>query len=176
MSPIILVGAGIVLFGLGLGLGYWISHRREATKVGDVQNELDEYRKHVTEHFSETAQHFQALGQQYRSLYKHMAHGAEALCDPAQTNARLEFPTAETAALTAATEETQEVPEPIRDYAPEEDNESVAVEVTAEEREMPEPIAESSAAEEPASDSAVEEELPEAISQPASDEAERTVH
>ena len=24
MSPIILVGAGIVVFGIGLGLGYWL--------------------------------------------------------------------------------------------------------------------------------------------------------
>jgi uncharacterized membrane-anchored protein YhcB (DUF1043 family) len=100
MSPIILVGAGILLFGLGLGLGYWFAHsqrKREATRASDIQNELDDYRRHVTEHFGETAQHFQTLGQQYQSLYKHMAQGADALCDalrshlPGQTQDQLEL-------------------------------------------------------------------------------------
>ena len=173
MNPIILVGAGILLFGLGLGLGYWISHRREATKTGDIQNELDEYRRHVTEHFSETAQHFQALGQQYRSLYKHMAHGAEALCDPAQTEGLLEFPAGDTAALAASADDQEVAPEPIRDYAPEE-----AIEPADEQpEEVAEPVADISAADETTIESeSAADELPDAISQPTSEEAERTVH
>jgi len=176
MSPIILVGAGILLFGLGLGLGYWFSHRREATKAGDIQSELDEYRRHVTEHFSETAQHFQAVGQQYRSLYKHMAQGAEALCDTAQAGGMLEFPAGDTAALTADSDNRGDAPEPIRDYAPEEENEPVQVEVTAEEPETPESLADTSAAEQTALESDAKEELADAISQPTSAESERTVH
>ena len=176
MSPIILVGAGILLFGLGLGLGYWFSHRREAAKAGDVQQELDEYRRHVTEHFSETAQHFQALGQQYRSLYKHMATGADALCDAAQVDGMLEFPTADTAALTAGTEEPEFVQEPIRDYAPEEASAPVEVEIAAEEPETAEPPVEVSATEEAAVEGTAEEELADAISKTAATETERTVH
>ena len=90
MSPIILIGLGAVLFGLGVGLGILFTYsqrKREATKVSDIQNELDEYRRHVSEHFGQTAQHFQMLGQQYQSLYEHMAEGAQALCDSAQSDA-----------------------------------------------------------------------------------------
>ena len=132
MSPIILVGAGILLFGLGLGLGFWFAHsqrKREATKATDIQNELDDYRRHVTEHFSETTQHFQAIGQQYQSLYKHMAQGADALCDPAQSDALLGFAAGNAAAITASTtDETETPPEVIRDYAIEEEIESPKVE------------------------------------------------
>jgi len=176
MNPIILVGAGIVLFGLGLGLGYWFSHRREAAKTGNIQNELDEYRREVTEHFSETAQHFQALGEQYRSLYKHMAQGAGALCDPAQANAMLEFPTGDTAALEATPQEPEAAPEPIRDYAPEEASEPVEVEAETVEPETEETPADTSAAEESTAEITAEEELAEAISQPPAEKAERTVH
>lgn len=175
MSPIILVGAGVLLFVLGAGLGYWISHMREATKTGDVQNELDTYRRQVTEHFSETAQHFQALGEQYRSLYKHMATGADALCDPAQVDGMLEFPAADAPALTKGTEE-EAVPEPIKDYAPEEVSEPGTVDAKAEEPETPEAPEEISAADEIKVESEAAEEIPEAISQSTTEETERTVH
>lgn len=39
MSPIVLVGISILVFALGIGLGYWLSHnpgRREATKASDI--------------------------------------------------------------------------------------------------------------------------------------------
>lgn len=124
MSPVILIGTGILLFVLGLGCGYWFlqsQRKREAARADDVQKELDDYRRHVTEHFGKTAQHFQALGQQYQSLYKHMAQGADVLCDPAQAGALLEFPTVDAAAATANSEDTEVPPEVIRDYAVEEE-------------------------------------------------------
>jgi len=124
MSPIILVGAGISLLGLGLGLGYWFAHsqrKRDATRANDVQNELDNYRRHVTEHFGETAQHFQALGQQYQSLYKHMAQGADALCDPAQSDTLLGFAAGNAPAIMASDGQRESPPEVIRDFAVEEE-------------------------------------------------------
>lgn len=177
MSPIILVGAGILLVGLGVGLGYWLSYilrNRETTKASDIQNELDEYRQHVTEHFSETAQHFQELGQQYRSLYKHMAHGAEALCDPAQSDAMLEFPAGDIAAIAASNDEQQDAPKVIRDYAPEEENESV--QVKAEDPETAETPADVSAADETTENPVAKEEAADAVSKEAAIETERTVH
>ena len=102
MSPIILAGIGILLCGSGMGLGYWFAREREAAKAGDIQNELDDYRRQVTEHFGETAHHFQALGQQYQSLYRHMAKGADALCDTAQSDALLDFTAATAPAIEIA--------------------------------------------------------------------------
>ena len=179
MTPITLIGAGVLLFGLGLGLGYLLSHslrKREATKACEVQKELDEYRRSVTEHFSETAEHFQVLGQQYRSLYKHMAHGAEALCDPAQSDAMLEFPTGGSAVLASSVEETGVVPEAVRDYAPAEADEPVHVEATAEEPETPETLVDISPTDETVAEPGADEEMAEAVSKPTAGEAERTVH
>lgn len=179
MSPILLVGAGILLFGLGLGLGYALAHRlkkREASKASEIQNELDDYRRQVSEHFSETADHFQALGQQYQSLYKHMAKGADALCDPARTGGRLEFPAAATAALTAGELEAEAVPQSIKDYAPEEPDEAVESEVTAAEAETAQAPAEASAAEETVPEDAPKEEIGDSTSKPTPEETERTVH
>lgn len=179
MSPITLIGAGILLFCLGLGLGYLISHslrKREATKACDIQNELDTYRQRVTGHFSETAQHFQALGEQYQSLYKHMAHGAEALCDPAQADTRLEFPAGDVEALTADIGEREDAPESIKDYAPAEEDEPAEVEAKAEDPEAPETPAEITAADEAPEEPAAEEEVADAASTPTTSETERTVH
>ena len=179
MTPITLIGAGILLFGLGLGLGYLLSHslrKREAAKAGDIQNELDEYRRNVTAHFSATAEHFQALGEQYRSLYKHMAHGAEALCDPAQADAMLEFPAGDAVTLAASVDEREDAPEPIRDYAPAEEDEPVQVEATADEPETPETPADISAADEIPAERVADEEIADAVGKSAPGETERTVH
>ena len=179
MSPIILVGAGVLLFGLGLGLGYWLSYslrKREATKASDIQNELDDYRRQVTDHFSETAQHFQALGQQYQSLYKHMAVGAEALCDPAQPDAMLEFPAGDIAALAANVDDQVDMPAAIRDYAPAEGDEPGPVAATVEEPETPETPADATSADDTAGEGVTEEEFADAVGEPAPSESERTVH
>lgn len=177
MSPIMLVGAGILLVGLGVGLGYLLAHtlgRREAAKASDIQNELDEYRRHVTEHFSETAEHFQALGEQYRSLYKHMATGAGALCDPAQADRMLEFPGGDMTALAETVDEPGEAPDVIKDYAPAEESEAAEAEAKAEEPEKTE--ASISAAAEATEAPDADQEIAEAISESAPEETERTVH
>jgi len=180
MSPIIFVGAGIVLLGLGLGLGYWfaqIQRRREGTRICDIQNELDDYRRHVSEHFSETAQHFQVLGQQYRSLYKHMAEGAEALCDSSQSDAMLGFTTEDDpAAMTETGDEREEPPEAIKDYAPTEELESSQSEHEDAATDTAEPEAEESARSETADEPAAEEVIADKVASPASTETERTMH
>ena len=143
MSPIILVGAGVLLFGLGLGVGYWFAHsqrKREAIRASDIQDEMDDYRRQVTEHFGETAQQFQTLGQQYQSLYKHMAQGADALCDPAQSDALLGFAAGNAAAIAASsTDEPEKPPEVIRDYAIAEDIDAPTVEPEVEASNTSEP-------------------------------------
>ena len=178
MSPIILVGAGILLFGLGLGLGYWVAHsqrKREATRASDIQNELDDYRRHVTEHFGETAQHFQTLGQQYQSLYKHMAQGADALCDPAQSGALLGFAAGNAAAITASTtDEPERPPKVIRDYATEEEIESPKVEPEVEASNTSESLA--SVPDDITAEPPAEEVIADQADTPTPIETERTVH
>ena len=185
MNPIILVGASILLFGLGLGLGFWFAHsqrKREATRATDIQNELDDYRRHVTEHFGETAQHFQALGQQYQSLYKHMAQGADALCDPAQSDALLGFAAGNAAAITAnTTGESEKPPEVIKDYATEEEIESPKVEPEVEASNTSKSPEKSSVpdnitAEPPAEEVIAEEVIADQADTPTPIKTERTVH
>ncbi len=204
MNPIILVVAGISLLGLGLGLGYWFARSQrklEATRADDIQKELDNYRQHVTEHFGETAQQFQEIGQQYQSLYKHMAQGASALCDPAQSETLLSFAAGSAPLIVAGNDQPENPPEVIRDYAIAEEIEPPEVirdYAAAEEIEPPqvEPDAEATTAEEPldnltaetadAEDSpapevttaepSVEEDIAEQVAPPAAVEKERTVH
>ena len=180
MSPIILVGAGILLFGFGLGLGYWFAHsqgKREATRASDIQNELDCYRRNVTEHFGETAQHFQTLGQQYQSLYKHMVQGAEALCDPTESDDLLGFAAGSAAAITASTtEKPEKPPEVIRDYATEEEIQSSKVKSEAESSPTSESPEISSAPDDGTAESDAEAVVADRVDTPAPVGKERTVH
>ena len=174
MSPIILIGLGIVLLGLGVGLGLLIAHlqrNREAAKASDIQNELDEYRRQVKEHFGQTAQHFQMLGQQYQSLYEHMAEGAHALCDSKEAEALPGFAAAAPQALEKQDTEAEapEQPEVVRDYAPVEDSEPVVAE-------SPEPSAEITASAETAGEPAANDPGEDQVSPTIPADAERTVH
>jgi uncharacterized membrane-anchored protein YhcB (DUF1043 family) len=177
MSPIILVGAGILLLGLGLGLGYWFAHSQrklEATRANDVQNELDNYRRHVTEHFGETAQHFQALGQQYQSLYKHMAQGADALCDPAQSDTLLGFAAGNAPAIMTSNDQPETPPEVIRDYA--EEVEPPQAEPDVEVTTPSERSEDSSVPDVTTAKPSVEEAVADQVAAPAPVEKERTMH
>ncbi len=95
MSETVLIiagGAGLLL--IGLGLGFWAAQLRsgkQAAKAADVQEQFDDYRRNVTEHFGRTAEHFQAIGEQYRELYEHMASGADTLLDPQTMEEKLSF-------------------------------------------------------------------------------------
>jgi uncharacterized membrane-anchored protein YhcB (DUF1043 family) len=98
MSAIVLIGAGACILLLGVGLGYWwgtVGRRQEADKASDLQQELDDYRRNVTEHFKSTAEQFQTIGKEYRKLYEHMAAGASSLCDKGLADERLNFPSVE---------------------------------------------------------------------------------
>jgi uncharacterized membrane-anchored protein YhcB (DUF1043 family) len=177
MSLIILVGAGISLLGLGLGLGYWFAHsqrEREATRANDVQNELDNYRRRVTEHFGETAQHFQELGQQYQSLYEHMAQGAGALCDPAQSDALLGFAAGNAPAIVASNDQRENPPEVIRDYA--EEVEPPQVELGVEAATPAELSEDSSAPDGTTAEPSVEKVIGDQVAAPTPVEKERIVH
>ena len=179
MSPILLIGLGVVLLSLGVGLGLLIAHlqrKSEAAKASDIQSELDDYKRQVNEHFGQTAQHFQALGQQYQSLYEHMAEGAQALCDSSESDALPGFVAGAAPVLAATTDEEPTAPEMIRDYAPAEEIQPEPVKQEVE-TETPEPPAvevaeEAESMDEPAANDPGQDQVGADISV----ERERTVH
>lgn len=177
MSPIFLIGAGIVLLGVGLGLGYWFAsaqRMREANRASSVQKELDDYRREVSRHFGDTAQHFQTLGQQYQALYKHMAEGAESLCDTSESDALLGFAADGAPAISVI--EPESVTEAIRDYAPEDELPQTSVDVEVEAVEAADTEEEVKLVAEAAVEPSEDEVVAEPIVAAESAETERTVH
>jgi len=89
-----LVTVGVVALLAGLGLGFWLGRlklRSADARVRDAEAEMEAYRKQVTEHFSGTARHFQELGRQYKSLYEHLAAGADTLCERSDARGEMSF-------------------------------------------------------------------------------------
>jgi len=87
-QPVLLAAGGVLLLILGVALGYFVAairHSKTQARTDAVKAEYDAYRENVTGHFRETAVQFQALGEQYRSLYRHMADGAQTLCETPAT-------------------------------------------------------------------------------------------
>jgi uncharacterized membrane-anchored protein YhcB (DUF1043 family) len=83
-QPMLLVAGGALLLILGAALGYLVAairHSKTQARTDAVKAEYDAYRENVTGHFRETAVRFEALGEQYKSLYRHMADGAQNLCE-----------------------------------------------------------------------------------------------
>jgi uncharacterized membrane-anchored protein YhcB (DUF1043 family) len=125
MSETILIVLGAVgLLVAGGGLGFWLAQvrmRGESSRADEVQQQFDDYRRDVTQHFGRTAEHFKAIGREYRELYEHMATGADSLCDREAVDVKLSF--APKAILESIAEE-QEAQVP-RDFA--EDDQPVDV-------------------------------------------------
>ena len=93
-QPVLLAAGGVLLLILGVALGYFVAairHSKTQARTDAVKAEFDAYRENVTGHFRETAVQFQALGEQYRSLYRHMADGAQALCETPATEDAIGF-------------------------------------------------------------------------------------
>jgi len=76
---------------IGAGAGFFVGRggdraRKRADELqlelDSVNNELNEYRGHVTRHFSRTAELVDALAANSREIYNHLAAGSEQLCDP----------------------------------------------------------------------------------------------
>jgi uncharacterized membrane-anchored protein YhcB (DUF1043 family) len=128
MSETILIVLGAIGFlAAGTGLGYGLARLRargESAKASEVQQQFDDYRQEVSQHFGRTAEHFKAIGREYRELYEHMASGADSLCDREAVDVKLSF--APRAILESIAKE-QEPPAP-RDFA---DDEPQAAEAPA---------------------------------------------
>jgi uncharacterized membrane-anchored protein YhcB (DUF1043 family) len=119
MSETILIVLGAIgLLAAGGGLGFWLAQwrmRSESSKADEVQQQFDDYRREVTQHFGQTAEHFKAIGREYRELYEHMAGGADSLCDRDALDTKLSF---EPKAILESIAEEQE-PQAPQDFAEE---------------------------------------------------------
>ena len=108
LAIICLAGGGLLGFLLGRGGG------KQKQRAEALEQEFEDYKRNVTEHFGKTAEHFQSIGRQYRELYEHMASGASSLCEE-DDRTRLAFPSLLTIEAVA---ETNPVTEPALDAAP----------------------------------------------------------
>lgn len=114
---------GIVCLAIGVAVGLLIARRVDSNSPGKVEEleariqELqrfhDDYREHVSDHFSTTADLVQQMTDSYRDVYQHLARGAQDLCND-EIAARL-LPPAGQMQLGAEEENTVEPP---KDYAP----------------------------------------------------------
>ena len=117
-EPTMIVLGAIGFLAAGIGLGFLISQlwmRGRSTRANEVQQQFDDYRREVTQHFGQTAEHFKAIGREYRELDDHMAGGADSLCDREVLDTKLSF--APKAILESIAEEQE--PPPPRDFAEE---------------------------------------------------------
>jgi uncharacterized protein len=94
---------GIVCLAIGVAAGLLIARRLDSNSPGKVEEleariqELqrfhDDYREHVSDHFSATADLVQQMTESYRDVYQHLARCAQELCN--EEIARKLLPTAD---------------------------------------------------------------------------------
>jgi len=109
-------GIGLIVFAFGLGAGslmtYFLGGRRrelraKANELQEVRSAYAGYREDVDRHFHKTGELFQQMADQYRSVYEHLAQGANTLGEsrwqPAMLDLDLAGDPAETAPETAQT-------------------------------------------------------------------------
>ena len=93
---------GVVTFAVGIVCGAAFSFlmsgngRRRTTelqvKLDQLQQEFDNYRDQVGEHFRKTSELVQTMTDSYRNVYEHLASGSEVLCQDPVSTPRLDFP------------------------------------------------------------------------------------
>ena len=78
-------------FSVGLAVGWWaaLQHKDDSSEViSELKREVEAtqaahraYEQSVTSHFANTAQLLHRMQDDYRSIYAHIASGAQELCD-----------------------------------------------------------------------------------------------
>lgn len=92
---------GVFIFALGIGAGFliaWLAlpHRRRVRELehalGEAREEITRYRGQVNKHFKKTAELFEDMTERYREIYRHLATGAQTLCEEQPQSLQLDFP------------------------------------------------------------------------------------
>ena len=81
---------GYLIVGIRAGNG---SSKKQDEKVQQLEEEiaaLEEYKSQVSGHFQKTAGLLHDMTGQYKTIYEHMAEGAQTLCDDQESGAVLE--------------------------------------------------------------------------------------
>jgi hypothetical protein len=114
---------GIVCLAIGVAAGLLIARRVDSSSPGKVEElearvqELqrfhDDYREHVSEHFSATADLVHQMTESYRDVHQHLARGAQDLCSDEIAGKLL--PSADQMRFGSDEDDSREPP---KDYAP----------------------------------------------------------
>ena len=72
----------LAIAGIGIAIGYAIgrSQNDSREKQKKAEEELEQYKGQVAEHFGKTAELFDKLTHDYREVYEHLAQSSESLC------------------------------------------------------------------------------------------------
>lgn len=93
--------AGLLGLAVGLGLGFVLAYfvLLRDKRASQLQEELDRhraqfetFRTQVDQHFVKTSELFQDMTERYRSIYEHLAQGAQSLCSDRLVTHRLTVP------------------------------------------------------------------------------------
>jgi len=155
---------GIVALAIGAVIGYLLgrsggdnSQQEQLTKqLEETQQELNGYKEQVNTHFARTAELVNNLTESYKEVHQHLASSAQSLCKDGAAAQSLEaslqprLEEKETVEVPTVTEavpnaETDNIPEPPRDYAPKKADEEGTLSETYGLQEKSEPVPQSPA-------------------------------
>ncbi|MDH5693577.1 MAG: YhcB family protein [Gammaproteobacteria bacterium] len=86
---------------IGGGAGFYFGQQKSSSRkeLDTLREELEatkkdhsQYRQDVSQHFEKTSELFTQMTQDYRSIYEHLATGAQALCFNGERPKQVEFP------------------------------------------------------------------------------------
>ena len=94
-------GVGLIGFAFGLACGiagaYLMTGNRQRiseleSQLTSAQQQFNDYREQVGQHFMKTSELVQKMTTSYRDVYEHLASGSQALCEDPVATPRLDIP------------------------------------------------------------------------------------
>ncbi len=85
----LLIGGTCFLIGFAAAW-FWPRNSRSGKTVVQLEQELEDYREEVADHFVQTTVLINELSDSYRSIYAHVKDGADRILDPDMLQSKLE--------------------------------------------------------------------------------------